>query len=215
MHVLVVYYSYSQQTRRVATTIGETLEAQGHEVTRAALDFDDPHYGDRFTRMPMKFPIAKIVGMLPGQVRRRTCAIKIPPEADAGDYDLVVIGSPTWWLTTCMPVRSYLHHDAAKRVLADTPFAAYTTSRRYWKNNVKTIRELGKQNGGSFVDATHFLAEGNQVMSMWSWLAFMRHGEPRSRSFGVHMPPPNLKVDFETQARTFINEVADRAPKPS
>ena len=81
----------------------------------------------------MSWPIAKIFSMLPAQLRKKTGDIRIPPEASGGDYDLVVIGSPTWWLTTCMPVRSYMHDPASGRVLAGKPFAAFSTSRRYYK----------------------------------------------------------------------------------
>ena len=74
----------------------------------------------------------KIVGMLPAQIRQATGEIRIPPEAREGDYDLVVIGSPTWWFRVCLPIRSYLTSPAARTVLAGKPFAAFSTSRRYW-----------------------------------------------------------------------------------
>ena len=210
---LFVYYSFSQQTHRVADTMAETLRGRGYDVTEAAIEFTDEHYGKKFSKRPMPWSIAQIFSMLPAQVRRKTGDIGIPSAASEGDYDLVVIGSPTWWLTTCMPIRSYLHDPASGRVLRGTPFAAFTTSRRYYKNNLKTIRELGTKGGGQFVDATHFVSDGNQVMSMWSWLAYMRHNEPRARSFGKKMPRPNLKAGFEEQATAFISGVADTVVK--
>ena len=36
---------------------------------------------------------------------------------------------------------------------------------------------------------------------MLSWLGYMKHGEPQERVMGLKMPPPNLKPDFEEQAR--------------
>ena len=44
---------------------------------------------------------------------------------------------------------------------------------------------------------------------MLSWLGYMKHGEPQERVFGLKMPPPNLKPDFEEQARTFVDGVLD------
>ncbi len=64
------------------------------------------------------------------------------------------------------------------------------------------------RNGGTWVDATHFVVAGNQVTSMLAWLAYMKHGEARERVLGLKMPPPNLKPDFELQAQRFINGVA-------
>jgi flavodoxin len=208
--ILFVVYSFTGQTRQVADTMAATLRADGHHVIEAALEFTDPHHGKKFSQRPMAWPIAKIVSMLPTQVRRKTGEIGIPSEAREGDYDLIVIGSPTWWLTTCVPVRSYLHDASAKRVLDGKPFAVFSTSRRYYKGNIKTIKAAGQACGGTFVDATHFVADGNQVMSMWSWLAFMRHDQARERSWGVKMPRPNLRPDYGDQAERFISDVADR-----
>ncbi len=209
--VLVVYYSYTLQTRRVANTMADELRRRGYDVAEAAIGFTDPHYGARFSKVPMDWPIAKIVGMLPAQRRRKTGDIEIPPAASTDGYDLVVIGSPTWWLTTCMPVRSYLHDSAADAVLSGTPFAVFSVSRRYYRDNLRTIRRLGELCGGTFVAETHFVSEGGQVMSMWSWLLFMRHNIEKRRWWRVPLPRPNLSESFELQATTFINRVADIA----
>ena len=213
--VLFVYYSFTHQTEHVAETMAKELRRRGMDVAKAAIEFTDPHYGKRFSKLPMSWPIAKITGMLVSQRRRKTGDIKIPPAAATGDYDLVVIGSPTWWLTTCMPVRSYMHDPASGRALAGKPFAVFSVSRRYYKDNLKTIRELGEKSGGRFIDDTRFVSDGNQVMSMWSWLVFMRHNVEKRRWFGVPMPKPNLNVDFEKQAIGFINGVADKVFAPS
>ena len=88
--------------------IADRFTERGCDVTRAAIEFTDPRHGKKFSALPMHRPVLKLVSMLPPQLRRRTGEIGIPPEARDGDYDLVVFGSPTWWLTTNMPVRSYL-----------------------------------------------------------------------------------------------------------
>jgi len=46
---------------------------------------------------------------------------------------------------------------------------------------------------------------------MLAWLGYMRHGEPQERVFGLKMYPPNLKPDFEEQARAFVDGLADGA----
>jgi hypothetical protein len=71
------------------------------------------------------------------------------------------------------------------------------------------VRQLGEDAGGSWVSETHFLALGNQVNSMVSWLAYMKRGEPRERLLGIRLPPPNLQPDFEAQANAFVDGLAD------
>jgi flavodoxin len=209
--VLIVYFTLSRQTGRVADAMAEALTARGCEVTKAELEMTDPQWTKHLTGVPMRRPMPQIAGVLIPQRRKKTGEIRIPPDARDGDYDLIVFGSPTWWLTTNMPIRTYLKSEGAKKVMKGKPFAAASVSRRYYKGNLKDIRKLGEANGGRWIDATHFTVAGNQVMSMLSWLGFMKHGEPQNRVFGLTMPPPNLKHDFEEQARDFVDGITERA----
>ena len=45
---------------------------------------------------------------------------------------------------------------------------------------------------------------------MLAWLGYMKHGEPQARVMGLKMYPPNLKPDFEEQARSFSDGVVDQ-----
>ena len=212
---LVVYYTFSRQTGRVAEVVAEALSAKGYEVTSSAIEFTDPKWSERFSKVPMRYPLAQIPTILVSQRMRRVGEIRIPEEAQSGDYDLVVIGSPTWWLTTNMPVRSYLKSSAARTVLDGKPFGAFAVCRRYWRGNMKDVRKLGEASGGRWLGETHFTAAGGQVRSMLTWLAYMKRGEPRERILGVRMPPPNLKPDFDQQARDFVDRVASQVPEPT
>jgi len=148
--------------------------------------------------------------MLPAQVRRATGEIQIPPEAEGGDYDLVVIGSPTWWLTTCMPVRSYMKSDAAAKLLHGRNVAAFVVCRRYWKNNIKTVKKLAVGHGATSVETTHFAYLGGQVRSLLSLISYLGTGEYHERYLGVKIPPTNLQPDGDAAARDFAMKLADQ-----
>ena len=104
-----------------------------------------------------------IFGMMPAQLRGATGEIRIPEEASEGEYDLICIGSPTWWLKTSVPIRSFLKSDSAAQVLGGTRFAAFVVCRRYWSVNLKAVRTLGVAQGGEWVNGTHFSFAGGQV----------------------------------------------------
>jgi hypothetical protein len=78
--------------------------------------------------------------MLPARFRGATGEIRIPDDALEGKYDLVCIGSPTWWPKTSVPVRSFLKSDAARRPLSGKRFAAFVVCRRDWSINLRTVR---------------------------------------------------------------------------
>ncbi|HEX4734359.1 MAG TPA: hypothetical protein VH247_08095 [Thermoleophilaceae bacterium] len=207
--VLIVYFTLTNQAGKVADAIAEALEARRCDVTKAVIEFTDKRWVQKLSEFPMKRPMANIATVLPAQMRHKTGEIRIPPEAQAGDYDLVLIMSPTWWFRTCIPIRSYLESPAAKAILDGKRFATASISRRYFSINLREQRKLAEENGGHFTDTAHFVADGGQVKSMLSWLGYMKHGEAQERVMGLKMPAPNLQPDFEAQAKTFAASLAD------
>ena len=212
--VLIVYYSLTKQSARVAESMAQAFTAQGCDVTKAGLEFTDERWIGKLSQFPMKRPFPQIASILTAQLRHKTGEIGIPPEAEAGDYDLVLLASPTWWFQTSMPIRSYLVSPAAKTVLEGKPFATASISRRYYSINLRQQKKLGEAAGGRFAGKTHFVVAGGQVKSMLSWLGYMKHGVPQERVMGLKMPPPNLKPDFEEQTRAFVDRLVDGVLRP-
>jgi hypothetical protein len=207
--VLLVYYTYTQQTRLVAEAMADVLRDRGCEVRLAAIEFTDKRWAERFTRMPLRHALRDILGMLPAQIRGATGEIGIPEEAREGDYDLICFGSPTWFFRPSVPIRSYLKSDEAGRILAGKRFTAFVVCRRYWSINLRAVKKLGTKMGGEYVDGIHFSFAGGQVRSLLSLLSYFGKGENRERYLGVKIPPSLLKPDYLEQARAFANELAD------
>ncbi len=207
--VLFVYYTHTEQAKRVSDAMAETLRGRGCDVTQASIAFTDPKYSKNFKTFPFKHAVFSILPLLWPQTVRKTGQIGIPEEAKSGDYDLVVLGSPTWFFTTNMPLRSYLKSPEAKAVLAGKPFATYVVCRRYWSINLKEVKKLAAAQGATFVDWTRFTYEGGQIRSLLALLSYFGKGEMRERSLGIKIPPTNLKPDFGDQAMTFANKLAD------
>jgi menaquinone-dependent protoporphyrinogen IX oxidase len=206
--VLLLYYTYTQQARRVVDVIEATFRERGFDVQLAAIEFTDPRYAQRFTRFPLVRPYLDLFGMLPAQLRRSVGEIRLPEIVTRGNYDVVCIGSPTWWLTTNMPVRSFLKSEAAGKVLAGAPFAAFVVCRRYWRNNLQTVHELGAKLGGKWLGGIHFTYAGGQVQSLLSFISYAAYGKKRESYLGVKIPPTNLRPGYEEAARSFAEQLA-------
>ena len=207
--VLFVFYTHTQQSLRVADAMAGVLCERGCDVSLAGVEFTDPHYARKFGRFPFRHGVLDLLTVLPAQVRRATGQIRIPDAAREGDYDLVVFGSPTWFFTTNMPLRSYLKSADAGKVLAGKRFAAYVVCRRYWSINLKEVRKLATAQGGVYTEGTKFQFAGGQIPSFLSLISYFDKGEMRERSLGVKIPPTNLKPDFPGQAQAFANKLAD------
>src|SRR3954451_9326208 len=159
----------------------EMLRDRGCEVTHAAIEFTEPRYVERFSRFPFRHAVFDILPLALPQLRRKTGQSRTPDEAGQCDYDLVVLGSPTWFFRTPMPMRSYLKSDEARTVLAGKPFSIYVVCRRYWHWNLNEASGLGTAQGGRYIDGVHFTYEGRQVRSLLSLLSYFGKGEMRDR----------------------------------
>jgi flavodoxin len=97
MNTLVVYYSRSGVTRKVAQALATALEAETEELIDT-----------KKRRGTIGFASACI-----DAVKKHRVPIE-PPKHDPGDFDLVVIGSPVWANTMCSAVRTYLTEQGSK-----------------------------------------------------------------------------------------------------
>jgi menaquinone-dependent protoporphyrinogen IX oxidase len=207
---LLLYYSYTGQSLKVLAAAGEVLSARGFDVQKAAIEFTDPRYSERFSRFPMRHVWRDMFRVLPAQTRRARGKIGTPLEATTGDYDLICIGSPTWWRTASMPVRSFLQSEDARTLLAGKQFAVFVVCRRYWRENLNSVRKMATKQGGQYAGEIHFTYPGSQILSILSQTSYLGTGEHRERYLGVPIPPTNIQPEQLGRAREFAAELADR-----
>jgi hypothetical protein len=208
--VLLLYYTYTGQSLRVLDAAGEVFRQCGCEVQKAEIEFTDPRYARRFSRFPMRRVWPDMLSVLPAQKRGATGQIRTPDTVRNGDYDLICIGSPTWWQTVSMPMRSFLKSDEARKLLDGKPFVVFVVCRQYWKENFAAVRELAEQQGGRYVDGIQFTYPGDPLRSVLSLTSFLGSGEYRDRYLGVRIPTTNIQPEQLEQTRKFAAALANR-----
>ncbi|GLE51269.1 flavodoxin family protein [Mycobacterium montefiorense] len=208
--VLLLYYTFTGQALRVLEAAGEVFSERGFQVDKARIEFTDHRWAQRFSRVPLRHAMLDLLSMLPAQARRAAGEIRTPDEVRNGNYDLVCIGSSTWWFTMNMPMRTFLKSDEAGKLLAGTPFAAFCVCRRYWRGNFAQARKLGEKRGGQYLGGIHFEYLGGQFASGLSMISYLRSGRYRDRYFGVPIPATNVQPYQLEQTRHFAVELADR-----
>jgi len=94
---LVVFYSRSGTTRRIAQALSGALKCDLEEIT-------EPRPRTGF--------LGYIRSLL--EARRKLPSIIAPKKHDVSSYDLVVIGTPVWAWSLSSPVRAYLTATASQ-----------------------------------------------------------------------------------------------------
>jgi hypothetical protein len=204
--ILIVYYSFTRQTHRVAEAMAAGFRDAGCEPTPCAIEFIDERY-------PIEFPFRpvwpKLLRWVWPQVRGVTGKVRVPEDILAGDYDLICIGSPSWWLHPAMPVVSFLSSSAAERLLRGRRFAMFAVCRGAWAHNLRIVRFLGKRAGGTLLDSAAFCFRGNTLQSALSFISYMHSGADRDRYWGVKIYPFGIPEEGLAAARAFARRLAD------
>lgn len=207
---MLLYYSFTGQSAKVLEAAGAVFAERGLQVHRAAIEFTDQRYCKRFSRFPMRHVWPDMLSVLLPQTRGATCEIRTPDEVRSAGYDLICIGSPTWWRTTSMPMRTFLSSAECRNLVEDKSFAVFVVCRRYWQENLAVVRELGEKQGGRYQGEVHFGYPGGQLRSMLSLTSYLGSGEYRRRYLGVRIPPTNIQPEQLEQAREFATGLVDR-----
>ena len=204
--VLFVYFSFTGQTRRVADAMTRTFEEHGWDVVHAPLQLTDSRYPLPF---PWPRPLAYLLGWIPPQVLRRKCLFSLSADIFERPFDLVCVGSPTWWLQPAIPVTSLLRSESGLRLLYGRPFCVFAVARSFWRLNSWRVAALGKRCGGRHVGSRGFVFPGNQLQSFAALAGYLATGESPTRFWGMRVHPYGLTAAAVEAARAFASDLAE------
>lgn len=135
--VLIVYYSFTQQTRMQLDKFIAGLESAGVEVVLERLEPVNPY----------AFPFRTNVGL--GAAMIQTCfqkrmPINPPTERCFGSWDCIVLAGPTWSYNPSGPVLDFLDRYGSG-VCGGKLVIPFISCRAYWRAHYWTIkRRLGR-----------------------------------------------------------------------
>lgn len=96
--LLIVYYSWSNgNTERIAKTLQRVA---GGDLVK--LDTAEPYTGS----------YDDVVRQGQDEVKRGYEPALKPLDRNAADYDVIAVGTPTWWYTMAPAVRTFLHEQS-------------------------------------------------------------------------------------------------------
>ena len=123
-HVLVIYYTQSGQLLNILNSLLRPLSQHNDiHITYEAIQTEKP--------FPFPWSILSFLDVMPESVLEVPTAIK-PPSFDSNiKYDLVILAYQPWFLSTSIPMSSFLQSEYAK-VLNNTPVITVNGSRNLW-----------------------------------------------------------------------------------
>ena len=202
--VLMLYYSFTNQTGRVADAMAEVFRELGCDVDECNIELIDKRY---HIELPFRPVVRKLLSWLPAQLLGKTGEVRVPEEVLSGDYDLICIGSPTWWLNPALPIVSFLQTPAAGPLLQDKRFAVFTVCRKIWWNNMRRVKKMARKQGGTFVDGAAFCFQGSDLQSALSFISYMKNDANLDRFWGFKIYEFGVPDEGIAKAKEFAREL--------
>lgn len=204
--VLLLYYSFTNQTRRVSAAMAGEFRDKGWDVRECPIELTDSRYQITFPFRP--FFWMKLLRWFWPQVTGKTGDISVSQEVLEEDYDLICLGSPTWWLRPALPVVSFLKSESAGKLLSGRRFAVFTVCRKVWRPNMNKVKKLATQQGGTFVDGATFCFQGGEIQSALSFISYMKTETNRERYLGCRIYEFGIPEEGLENAREFARDLA-------
>lgn len=184
--ILVVYWSQSGQTEKIARSMVAPLEEAGMTVVHKRLE--------PAVEYPFPWSVIRFLDVFPESVHLDPPAMA--PLFDAGestDFDLVIVVYQVWFLSPSPPVTGFLKSEEGRRVLRDTPVVTVTACRNMWLTAQEKVKAMLDDAGARHRDHVAVTDPGPPLATFITtprWMLTGRRGER-----GGWLPPAGVSEE--------------------
>jgi len=190
--VLVVTYSQSGQLNDIVANTIKPFEGKVDiiwEHLKPKPDYPFPwkdiHFWDA---QP------ECVEMIPGELE--------PMNFDTnGDYDLIILGYPIWFLSPPIPITTFLKSDEAKKVMNGKPIVTIIGSRNMWVTAQENIKQMINDIGGNLVGNISLRDRNHNLPSVVTIIYWLTTGK-KDRMWGI-FPLPGISDKDISESKRF------------
>lgn len=146
--VLIIFYSFSRQTRKLVDKTAEVLKGEGITTVVERL-IPDPN---------IPFPlnsVFKTIKMMIETFFRKRIPIKPLSDKTYENYNMIILAGPTWSYNPSGPILTFLD-GYGKTILKDKRVKIIISCRSYWRTNAWYMKKRIKKFGGIFETPIHF-----------------------------------------------------------
>jgi hypothetical protein len=160
--VLIVFYSFTQQTRLLVKKFVEGLEGEGIEVALERLEPVDPY------EFPFKTNFSLATAMIRTFFSKRTTIHPVSEQCFM-DWDYIVLAGPTWSYHPSGPVLDFLDRYGC-RVCQGKTVIPFISCRSYWKLNYWTLKYYLKKHGAAVLEPIIF---NHPIKEPWRFIGLI------------------------------------------
>lgn len=189
--ILVVTYSQSGQLDEIVANVisdfGTDVQVTYEKIVPVPV-FEFPWNGISFYDV-----MPECVEMILGEIK----PVGFNPD---GDYDLIILGYPIWFLSPPIPITTFLQSEDAKKVMSGKPVVTVLGTRNMWVMAQEEIKKMISNIGGKLVGNIVLTDTHNNFASVITISYWMSTGK-KDRYLGIFPKPGVRKEDIEAASR--------------
>lgn len=167
--ILVLYYSQSGQLQSVMDRIVAPMAAcEDIQCDYLSIAPEKPY--------PYPWPFYKFFTVFPEAVYLDGCSVK-PLATSTEDYDLIILGYTSWFLSPSIPVTGFLKSAQAKRLFKDKPVVTVIACRDMWLMAQEKMKGLLSDLGAHLLDNVVLTDQGKSVYTFVTTPRWMLSGK--------------------------------------
>ncbi len=167
-NVLVVYYSQSGQLKRVLDNIVLPLD----QCLDVQCDYREIKPVNPY---PYPWAFYTFFNVFPESVYLDGCEVE--PIKAKEEYDLIVLGYTSWFLSPSIPVTGFLKSEQAKHLFKDTPVVTVIACRDMWLIAQEKMKSLLNDLGARLLDNVALTDQGKSLYTFVTTPRWMLTGK--------------------------------------
>ena len=189
-NVLVLYYSQSGQLQSVMDQIvAPLLQCDAVQCDYRKIEPETPY--------PYPWPFYKFFNVFPEAVYLDGCPVKQLKLKK--DYDLIILGYTSWFLSPSIPVTGFLKSDQAKKLFKNKPVVTVIACRDMWLIAQEKMKGLLEDLGARLIDNVVLTDQGKSLYTFVTTPRWMLTG--KKDAFWFFPPAGVYEQEIESTSR--------------
>ncbi|HIQ38198.1 MAG TPA: dialkylresorcinol condensing enzyme [Desulfocapsa sulfexigens] len=189
-NVLVLYYSQSGQLQSVMDQIvAPLLQCDAVQCDYRKIEPETPY--------PYPWPFYKFFNVFPEAVYLDGCPVKQLKLKK--DYDLIILGYTSWFLSPSIPVTGFLKSELAKKLFENKPVITVIACRDMWLIAQEKMKGLLEDLGARLIDNVVLTDQGKSLYTFVTTPRWMLTG--KKDAFWFFPPAGVYEQEIESTSR--------------
>ncbi|HIP82259.1 MAG TPA: dialkylresorcinol condensing enzyme [Desulfocapsa sulfexigens] len=189
-NVLVLYYSQSGQLQSVMDQIvAPLLQCDAVQCDYRKIEPETPY--------PYPWPFYKFFNVFPEAVYLDGCPVKQLKLKK--DYDLIILGYTSWFLSPSIPVTGFLKSELAKKLFENKPVITVIACRDMWLIAQEKMKGLLEDLGARLIDNVVLTDQGKSLYTFVTTPRWMLTG--KKDAFWFFPPAGVYEKEIESTSR--------------